>query len=177
MQGPIAKHPSARQRRNKTSTSREIVLSGEIRPVPDLPELRKKVDGQLVAADWHPEVVVAWAEMWQYPLVYEAPTVDRHQLRVYARLLQDFWERADAGRPINETARDVRMMGEQWGVGEKSRRHLQITIQEAEEAIERGRKAQTVDIGPQKSSAGAYTPSWTDEDEDDGSIADGEVVS
>jgi endo-alpha-1,4-polygalactosaminidase (GH114 family) len=92
---------------------------------------------------------------------------------VYVDLLQDFWERSEAGRPRHEIARDLRSYAELWGIGEKSRRHLQITIQAANEAMERGveRAAKRVE-----SSAVDYTPTWTEDDEDDGSIADADVV-
>jgi endo-alpha-1,4-polygalactosaminidase (GH114 family) len=111
--------------------------------------------------------------MWQYPLVYEAPAVDQHLMLVYVDLLQDFWERSEAGRPRHEIARDLRSYAELWGIGEKSRRHLQITIQQAEEAIERGvqRAAKRIE-----SSAVDYAPNWTEDDEDDGSIVEADVV-
>lgn len=175
--GPMAKHGSVRQRRNTTSTAREIVIRGDheaLLPVPPLPDrVRKTKDGEIVPACWSDQVTLAWVEMWQYPLVYEAPSVDRHLMLVYVDLLQDFWERSEAGRPRHEIARDLRSYAELWGIGEKSRRHLQITIQAANEAMERGveRAAKRVE-----SSAVDYTPIWTDADEDDGSISEADVV-
>lgn len=174
--GPMAKHPSVRQRRNTASTSRSIVLSSEILPVPDLPVRRRKDnDGELVEAEWHDQVKVAWADMWQYPIVYEAPPVDRQQHYVYIALLQDFWDRSEAGRPINEVARDIRAYQEVMGIGEKARRHLQITIEQAEDAIARGRRREIKVV--ESSAEEEYLPSWSDADEDDGSIADAEVVA
>jgi endo-alpha-1,4-polygalactosaminidase (GH114 family) len=173
----MAKHGSVRQRRNTTSTAREIVLRGhdeELLPVPALPDrVHKTKEGELVPVRWNDQVVLAWAEMWQYPLVYEAPAVDQHLMLVYVDLLQDFWERSEAGRPRHEIARDLRSYAELWGIGEKSRRHLQITIQQAEEAIERGvqRAAKRIE-----SSAVDYAPNWTEDDEDDGSIVEADVV-
>lgn len=184
--GPMAKHPSARARTNTHSTAREIVLrhpDDELLPVPPLPERgeRDRETGELIPSEWHPQVKLTWVQLWQYPLVYEAPEVDQHLLHVYAALLQSFWERSEAGKPINEVARDLRAYAELWGIGEKARRHLQITIQQAEEALDRGRRmnakridAQVEELTP---TAGAYTPEWGDDDEDDGTIiADAEVV-
>lgn len=174
--GPMAKHGSVRQRRNTTSTAREIVLRGhdeDLLPVPPLPERVSRKDGKEIAVQWHDQVKLAWVEMWQYPLIYGAPTVDQHLMLVYVDLLQDFWQRSEAGSSRNEVARDLRSYAELWGIGEKSRRHLQITIQEAEEAIEKGIRQAAKRV---ESSAEEYTPEWGDEDEDDGSIADAEVV-
>jgi hypothetical protein len=120
--------------------------------------------------------MTTWAQMWQFPLVYEAPEVDRHLMLVYISLLDQFFYRADKNLPLTELAKELRPYAEMWGFGEKARRHLQITIQEAEEAMERGRKRETVQIGAQEPSASAFTPNWSEDDEDDGSIMDAEVV-
>jgi hypothetical protein len=170
----MAKSPGVRQRRNTTSTAREIVLRGEheaLLPVPPLPDLTYWPKGakEPVPQAWNDQAKVAWVDLWQYPLVYEAPTADYHLLMVYIRLIQEFWWRSEHGMPINEIARDLRTFAELWGIGEKSRRHLQITIQAANEAMERGvdRAAKRIE-----SSAVEYTPIWTEADEDDGSIVD-----
>lgn len=187
--GQMAKHPSARARRNNVSTAREIVLrrpDDELLPVPDLPPrmLKFNKDEPAQEVEWHERATVAWAEMWQFPLVYEAPQVDHHLLFVYIALVDDFWRKLEQGRAVTEQANQIRAFSEQWGVGEKSRRHLQITIQEAEEAIERGRKqtARRFDaeatVEPPPPTAQLYAPTWSEDDEDDGSlIADGEFVS
>lgn len=177
--GPMAKDVSVRQRRNKTSTAREIVLRGQhedLLPVPSLPERTYWPKGAKEPREvaWHDQVKLAWVEMWQYPLIYEAPTVDQHLMLVYIDLLQDFWERSVAGKPRHEIARDLRSYAELWGIGEKSRRHLQITIQAANEALERGVQQSKKTI---VASATDYEPAWNDSDEDDGSILEAEVVS
>lgn len=190
----MAKHPSARRRTNApASTAREIVLRqpGEsLLPVPAMPTRRRMVDvtddegkttKHLMEVDWHPQAMVAWAELWQFPLVYQAPDVDKHLLEVYVALIDDFWLKLEAGRAITEQANQIRAFSELWGIGEKARRHLQITIQEAEEAIERGtrqaaRRFDSTEAAPELSSA-THTPTWNDDDEDDGSIIDAEIVS
>lgn len=180
--GPMAKHPDARQRRNApVSTAREIVLRSpddELLPAPVLPERMFEVGEAQVEREWHPQSKVAWVELWQYPLVYQAPEVDKHLLYVYVNLIDQFHHRVAAGKAITELAKEIRAFSELWGIGEKSRRHLQITIQEAEEAIERGRKAATqrFDSAPPPPSAEQYTPSWSDDDEDYGELVDAEVV-
>lgn len=175
--GPMAKHGSVRQRRNTTSTAREIVLRGqdeELLEVPPLPErVFRTKEGELVPVQWHDQVKLAWVEMWQYPLIYEAPLVDQHLMLVYIDLLQDFWQRSEAGRARHEIARDLKGYAELWGIGEKSRRHLQITIQAANEALGRGVKQAAKQV---ESSAVEYTPAWGPDDEDDGSIVEAEVV-
>lgn len=135
------------------------------------------VEGEEVEVQWHPQALVSWAQMWQFPLVYQAPEVDKHLLLIYIALQDEFWRRFDAGRPVTELAKEIRPYSEMWGIGEKARRHLQITIQEAEEAMERGRKANPTRVEVQIPSAGAFTPNWTDQDEDDGSIIDADVVT
>jgi hypothetical protein len=172
----MAKHGSTRQRRNTTSTAREIVLRDPdegLLPVPPLPDRVTRRDGKVLPGEWHDQVRLAWVEMWQYPLVYEAPAVDRHLMLVYVDLLQDFWQRSESGRSRNEVARDLRSYAELWGIGEKSRRHLQITIQQANEALERGVRQAAKQV---ESSAVDYTPNWGADDEDDGSIIDAQVV-
>jgi len=175
--GPMAKHPSTRQRRNKASTAREIVLRGAheaLLPVPALPE-RPEVEGKYGRpAEWHSDTIVAWVEMWQYPLIYTAPSVDRHLMLIYIRLVDAFNYRADKNEPLTELAKEIRPYAEMWGFGEKGRRHLQIDIQQAEEALEKGRRAQVRRVD---SSATEFAPIWNEEDEDDGSIMDAEVVS
>jgi hypothetical protein len=114
--------------------------------------------------------------MWQFPLVYEAPAVDRHLMYLYIAAIDAAWWRIDNGGAFTELLKEIRPFAEMWGFGEKGRRHLQITIQEAEEAMERGRKRETVQIGAQEPSASAFTPNWSEDDEDDGSIMDAEVV-
>lgn len=188
--GPMAKHPAARQRRNTpASTSREIVLRGpddELLPVPELPpRMLTPAKGEPpVEVAWHDRAKIAWTELWQFPLVYQAPAVDHHLLYVYIALVDDFWRKLEQGRAVTEQANQIRAFSEQWGVGEKSRRHLQITIQEAEEAMERGRKSHIKRVESQQDeapalppSASSYAPVWGDDDEDDGSIVDAEVVS
>ncbi|MGZ4530818.1 MAG: phage terminase small subunit [Mycobacteriaceae bacterium] len=178
--GPMAKHPDARQRRNApVSTAREIVLRNPedgLLPAPPLPERTTVVDGVEMELDYHVQAKVAWVELWQYPLVYQAPEVDKHLLYVYVNLLDQFHRRVAQGKAVTELAKEIRAFSELWGVGEKSRRHLQITIQEAEEAIERGRKAQIKRVEPVAPSAEAFTPSWSDDDEDHGDFVDAEVV-
>jgi hypothetical protein len=128
--------------------------------------------------EWHDGAKIAWTELWQFPLVYQAPEVDHHLLYVYIALIDDFWRKLEAGRPVTEQANQIRAFSEQWGVGEKSRRHLQITIQEAEEAIERGQTQQrkrVEQVLEPKPTAELYTPEWSDDDEDS-DLVDAEVV-
>jgi hypothetical protein len=150
-------------------------------PVPTLPPRQLEVKGEdgyeVVEVEWHDRAKVAWTEMWQFPLVYQAPEVDHHLLYIYVALVDDFWRKLEKGRAVTEQANQIRAFSEQWGIGEKSRRHLQITIQDAEEAIARGRK-QNATRFTQEPTASTYKPEWSDDDEDDGElVADAEVVS
>jgi hypothetical protein len=142
-----------------------------------MPPRYEVVKGERVETEWHPEATKAWAEWWQFPLVYQAPEVDHHLLVIYLGLVDNYWHKLEAGKAITEQAAQIRSFSEQWGIGEKSRRHLQITIQEAEEAIERGARMQPKRVEAQEPTAALYTPNWTEDDEDDGSIIDADVVS
>ena len=164
------------------STAREIVLRDAdlpLLPVPALPERPEVVSPDIWRArpaDYHPETDTAWVEMWQYQLVREAPSVDHHLMLVYIALLDQIFYRSDKGGSITELAKEARTYAEMWGFGEKGRRHLQITIQDAEEAMERGRKAQTVQFTTETPSAVELGPKWSEDDEDDGSIIEADVV-
>lgn len=179
--GPMAKHPSARRRTNApATTAREIVLRSPdepLLPVPPLPPRRKTLErgADPVEVEWHDSAKIAWVELWQFPLVYQAPTVDHHLLYVYIAAIDEFWSRLEAGRSVTELMNQIKLLSEQWGVGEKARRHLQITIAEAEEAMRQGAKRQPVnaEIQAPVPTQLTYTPDWADDDED---IAEAEVV-
>lgn len=183
----MAKHPSARRRTNApATTAREIVLRAPdepLRPVPALPprNLSPAKGEPAEEVEWHDRAKIAWTELWQFPLVYQAPEADHHLLYIYIALIDDFWRKLEQGRAVTEQANQIRAFSEQWGIGEKSRRHLQITIQEAEEAIERGmaqqrKRVENEAMEAPTPTAALYRPQWTDDDEDSDVIAEAEVV-
>lgn len=123
---PVPKHPSARARRNRTSTS--AVLTPVTDPdIPDLPD----------HLDWHPAVVDWWTDCWSSPMAPEWTTSDRHTLVLAARLMQTVWSEQASPSSRSAAVAEVRLLLRECGLTPMSRRTLQWTIERAEEAEER----------------------------------------
>lgn len=143
--GPMAKHPSARARRNKTATSTTLVhVDREDIVLPTMPVRRREVktdEGkQLLEVEWHGQAKLAWAEIWSSPMVAEYLDADLPLIHAYVGLVQDVWERMESGRSFTEAAAELRQYAAIFGIGPDARRRLQWTIEEAEAAMARGDK-------------------------------------
>lgn len=138
MPGPAPKHPSARSRRNKTSTAATLRADHAI-VAPELPG-----DG------WHPMTLAWWRDIWASPMAPEFDDSDRHGLYLLAQLVEDFWQ-ADTPTARKDLAGEIRLQGQRFGLSPLDRRRLQWEIERTEEAQERGRQRRA----PKQTAGGA----------------------
>lgn len=134
MPGPVAKHASARQRRNKASTAAVLKAVED----PTVPELPMEPDG-----GWHPMVLDYWDRVWSSPMAPEYVDADFPRLVMCAVLHNDFWTgRSPTAR--KEAATEIRLQEKMFGLTPADRRSLQWQIEageSAEEKTERRRRA------------------------------------
>lgn len=124
------KHASTRARRNVASTATTMGAHAvKDREIPDLPE----------HTEWHPAVVDWWEEMWASPMSDEYHESDIHQLFLLARLYQDFYVVSDA-KPRDRLliAGEIRLQRQAFGLTPYDRRRLEWTIENTEDAKDRG---------------------------------------
>lgn len=131
---PMPKHPSTRQRRNKTSTVRTLSLAEAITKAPELPAGR----------DWHAQTSAWWGDVWASPMAPEYDDSDRHGLFLLAVLVDDFWR-----QPSQALAAEIRLQRQCFGLSPIDRRRLQWEIQRGEDAVER-RQARKASPAPTK---------------------------
>lgn len=137
MPGPLPKDPSIRQRRNKNST--RALLPAELAPrvrTPRLPKITqmKKVGDQLVEVEveWHPMARQFWSVVWSSPMHHEFLRADEPALLRLLMLVNMFWQTGDLS-----VAKEVRMVEREFGLTPLSRRRLEWTVAQAEEAKDR----------------------------------------
>lgn len=128
------KHPSARQRRNRTSTA------ATLRPVVDVqvPELPETDEG------WHPLTVAWWGDVWGSPMSAEFDPSDVHGLFVLAALVDAFWT-----KPSASLAGEIRLQRQCFGLTPIDRRRLQWEIDRGEGA-EESRRARAEATRPER---------------------------
>ncbi len=121
-----------RQRRNKTSTQSTLVREHDVTP-PELPDR---------GYPWHPFTVQWWYDVWSSPMAPEfEKTSDAHGLFMLAQLRDDFWSQPpEKARARAELATEIRMQEQRYGLSPYDRRRLQWTVEQAEEAQDRGRR-------------------------------------
>lgn len=123
MPGPMPKDPAIRQRRNK-STSR-AVLPAETRLRIRAPRLPKLPEGET----WHPEAEHFWAAIWSSPMSAEFVRADEPALRRLVLMVNAFWN-----HPGLELAKEIRALEREFGLTPLSRRRLEWTIAQTEDA-------------------------------------------
>lgn len=130
------KDASSRSRRNKSSTKRtlEVTESNTNFEVPDLPSLGDR--------DWHPLTIQFWDDVWSSPMASEYLVADIHGLYRLATLVDDFWI-----KPSNAASAEIRLAGQPYGLTPLDRRRLEWSVEQSEDAKDRGqerrRRAQT----------------------------------
>jgi hypothetical protein len=144
MPGPLPKDPAVRQRRNKSST--RAILPAENLPRTKAPKLPKLPDGE----EWHAMAKEYWKVIWSSPMSVEFLRGDEPALYRLLMLVNRFWNTGSLN-----VAKEIRMLEREFGLTPLSRRRLEWTVAQAEEAkdkheqnrVERS-KAPIVDVDP-----------------------------
>jgi hypothetical protein len=136
--GPLPKHPSQRRRRNTVSTTKTLVAVSRIEQAPLLPA-REEVNESGEVEPWHPASVEFWDSLWSSPMASEYDWSDLPGLLVLADLIHNYWS-AKSGMVKKEYAAEIRLQRREYGLGPMSRRSLQWSIEQAEEASDKGER-------------------------------------
>lgn len=130
MPGPAPKDPSVRARRNRTSTASTLKLVHDVAE-PSLPTRL-----------WHEQTRAWWRDIWASPMAPEFLKADLHGLFALALLVDDLWRTEDP-KMRKELAAEIRQQRQAFGLTPLDRRRLQWTIEQAEEAQDRGARRRT----------------------------------
>lgn len=122
--GPDPKHPSRVSRRNRSSTSSQLVANPDL-VVPPLPDEDSR--------EWLPITRAWWRDIWASPMAPEYDASDVHGLFIVAQLVDDFWR-----KPSKELAAEIRLQRQSFGLSPIDRRRLQWEIEHADEASAAG---------------------------------------
>lgn len=131
MPGPAPKHPSARARRNRTSTARTLSVVHDV----EAPELPPNLGEDGVPVPWHPQTLEWWADVWASPMAPEFDASDLHGLFLLARLVDAAWH-ASSPKELKEILAEVRLQRQCFGLTPIDRRRLQWEIDRGDAAIE-----------------------------------------
>lgn len=126
MPGPMPKDPALRQRRNKSAS--RALLRPDLLPRKRAPRLPELPDG----APWHKMAVAWWHAVWSSPMHYEYLRGDEPALIRLAFLVHCFWTDHKL-----EVAKEIRLLEREFGLTPLSRRRLEWSIAQAEEATDR----------------------------------------
>jgi hypothetical protein len=125
MPGPLPKDPKIRSRRNKSAT--RAMLPGTAKPRVRAPRLPKLPEGQT----WNPMAKRFWEVIWSSPMSHEFLQADEPALFRLLVLVNQFWKKGEL-----EVAREIRMLEREFGLTPLSRRRLEWTVAQAEEAVD-----------------------------------------
>jgi hypothetical protein len=117
---PIPKPAGTRQRRNKTSTNRQLSVVHDVQ-APKLP----------TGPRWHKQTRAWWRDIWASPMAPEFDSSDVHGLYLLAILVNDFWD-----APSKELAGEIRLQRQCYGLTPIDRRRLQWEIDRGDKATE-----------------------------------------
>lgn len=126
MPGPMPKDPALRQRRNKSAT--RALLAPETAPIVRAPRLPTKPDKKT----WTEMAQRWWKDVWSSPMRHEFLRADLGALFRLVLMVDAYWE-----TPSLELAREIRMMEREFGLTPLSRRRLEWTVAQTEEAKDR----------------------------------------
>ena len=119
------KHSSARQRRNTAATS--ATLREPVEAI--VPELPERSDG----IEWRSETLDWWQDVWSSPMANEFVNADFHGLFRLAILVDEFMN-----EPSSKNHSEVRIAQQAYGLTPYDRRRLEWTVEQTEDAKERG---------------------------------------
>jgi len=122
------KDPSVRARRNKTSTRATLTTAGS-REIPPMP----------TSTAWKPQTEAWWDDVWSSPMAPEWDESDVHNVILCALLYNDIWC-AETARDRKEAAAEYRLQRKDLGLTPYDRRRLEWTIEQADDAKDRGRQ-------------------------------------
>jgi hypothetical protein len=123
MPGPIPKDASVRQRRNKSAS--QALLPAESKPIVELPKLPARDD----KAKWHPLAELWWSIIWASPQSAQFLQSDLGALFRLVDLVHRYWNTRSL-----EVAKELRMLEREFGLTPLSRRRLEWTVVQAEDA-------------------------------------------
>lgn len=130
MPGPLPKDPAIRQHRIKHST--RAALNAETHPITRMPSLPECPGGE----QWHRMAKRFWRDVWHSPMSDKYLRADMHGLFRLLILVDAFWK-----GPSESLSREIRLLGQLYGLSPIDRRRLQWTVEE-EAAVERKRTRQ-----------------------------------
>lgn len=126
MPGPPPKRPELRQRRNKSAS--RALLPAESMPIEKAPRLPNHPAGD----GWHNMARRWWSDVWSSPMHYEFLRGDLPALFRLVLLVDQFWRSGEL-----ELAREIRLLEREFGLTPLSRRRLEWSVAQAEEAKDR----------------------------------------
>jgi hypothetical protein len=134
----VPKNQAIRQRRNRSAS--RAILPAEAQPIESTPRLPDNPMG-----DWHKLTRRWWKDIWSSPQHSEFLRADLGALFRLAILVNKFW--LTGSLPV---AREIRLMEHEFGLTPLSRRRLEWSVAQAEEAAsrhedKRSRRAKIVD--------------------------------
>ncbi|MCV7354484.1 phage terminase small subunit [Mycolicibacterium fluoranthenivorans] len=134
MPGPIAKDPSIRTRRNKTSTRATLVKKAAPAKPPAEPAataeqaVERKTPTLPDSIEWYPSVTEWWDDLWTSEPRDQWIDADVHLLFVAARIYQAMLDPATKVTAAKALAGEFRQIMVQFGLTPMSRRTLQWEI-------------------------------------------------
>ena len=96
------KHPSARARRNRSTTAATLKADPDLEAPP------------LPPRSWDEQTLAWWADVWASPMAPEYDDSDKHGLIALAVLVDDFWT-ADSPRLRRDLAGEIRLQTQRFG--------------------------------------------------------------
>lgn len=123
MPGPAPKPEALRQRRNRPTT--RATLPAETEPREGPPRLPVHPGGK----GWHNMARRWWNDVWSSPMQYEFLRGDEPAIFRLVLLVDTFWRTQDLA-----VAREIRLLEREFGLTPLSRRRLEWSVAQAEEA-------------------------------------------
>lgn len=148
MPPPPKRNPA---RRNKSTTRATLPRDHDVE-MPPLPTRYIQKDGDQVEVDWNEMTISWWVDIWASPMAPEFEKSDVHGLYVLAALVDSFWT-----HPSKETAAEIRLQRQAFGLSPIDRRRLQWEIERTDEAQDKGkRRRASQEKAPKNEGADAY---------------------
>ncbi len=131
MPGPPPKHPSMRQRRNKSTARAHLPTEAEAAAAcENVPDLPPRYDGK-DEVEWHDLTKGWWADVWRAPMATQYLQADYHGLVRLAILVDEF------NFGDYDKATEIRLQQKDFGLTPLDRHRLQWEVTRGKEAEER----------------------------------------